>query len=136
VDGVTVISCSSQEVLGPVSRRGVLDQVLRRHLYSTTAINPYFHYNQLASTCFADTTLEAELFLHDNSSRLKRRKAKFSSAAELPPECRVMSLSSFPLTSCVAGDRDANSLVGYHYVAVGCSDALIRYASLCTLLQC
>lgn len=77
-----------------------------------------------------DTTLEAELFLHDGPSRLRRRRAKFSSAAELPPECRVMSLSSFPLTCCVADDRDAHSLVGYHYVAAGCSDALVRYASM------
>ena len=75
-----------------------------------------------------DTTLEAEMFLHDDSSRLRRRRAKFSSAAELPPECRVMSLSSLPLICCVAGDRDAQSLAGCHYVAAGCSDALIRYA--------
>ena len=67
--------------------------------------------------------LAGELFLHDCPSRLKRRRAKFSST-ELPPECRVMSLSSFPLTSCVTGDL--HSLVDHHYVAAGCSDALIR----------
>ena len=83
----------------------------------------------LASIWSEDTTLEAELFLHDNPSRLRRRRAKLSSATELPPECRVMSLSSFPLTCCVAGDRDEHSLVGCHYVAAGCSDALIRYAN-------
>ena len=76
-----------------------------------------------------DTTLEAEVFLHDDPSRLRRRRAKLSSAAELSPECRVMSLSSLPLICCVAGDRDAQSLAGYHYVAAGCSDALVRYAS-------
>ena len=76
-----------------------------------------------------NNTLEAELFLHDDPSRLRKHRAKLSGVAELSPECRVMSLSSFPLTHCVSGDRDALSLVGYHYVAAGCSDALIRYAS-------
>ena len=44
-----------------------------------------------------------------------------------------MSLSSFPLTTCVTGDRDVHSLVGYHYVAAACSDALIRYVYVCIM---
>ena len=31
----------------------------------------------------------------------------------------------------MVGDRDALSLVGYHYVAAGCSDAHTRYVSCC-----
>lgn len=73
-----------------------------------------------------DVTLEAELFLHNDLMRQRRRRPKLSDA-ELPPECRVMSLSSFPLTSFVAGGGDTHSYRGYHYVAAGCSDAVVRY---------
>lgn len=73
-----------------------------------------------------DITLDAELYLNDDPQRPRRHRCNKLSGAELPPECRVMSLSSFPLTSLVASDGDAHSLNGYHYVAAGCSDALIR----------
>ena len=73
-----------------------------------------------------DITLDAELYLHDDPQRPRRHRPDKLSSAELPPECRVMSLSSFPLTSLLASDGDTHSLNGYHYLAVGCSDALIR----------
>ena len=75
-----------------------------------------------------DVSLNAELFLHDVPSFSRRRKLK-SSNVELPPECRVMSLTAFPLATLLE-TGDALSLSCHHYVAVGCSDAVVRYVEL------
>ena len=75
-----------------------------------------------------DIALEAELYLHDDpqSSRPRSHRLNKLSSAERPPECRVMSLTSFTVANLVAGENGTNSLDGHHYVAAGCSDAVIR----------
>lgn len=67
--------------------------------------------------------LDAGLFLCDDAGRVRRKKkrGKFKPlGSEVLPECRVMALTSFPLSEVGC---DLQTL---HYVAAGCSDALIR----------
>ena len=69
-------------------------------------------------------SLDAELYLHEPVK--KKREVKFGPrGVEVPPECRVMSLTSFSLTEI---SQDA-SVLYYHYLAVGCSDTFLRYMS-------
>ena len=71
-------------------------------------------------------TLEAELSIHDEPAvdgrvKIKRKKKlKGPGAESLLPECRIMALTSLPLTQVLNLDS------GSHYVAVGCSDGIIR----------
>ena len=103
-------------------------------LESTNSVNIYTKDCLLLSATATqdrvDVTLDAELFLHDDSLKPRRHRRNKSPCDDLPPECRAMSLSSFPLTSAVVSDVDTHSLTGYHYVAVGCSDAMIRYVCI------
>ena len=69
--------------------------------------------------------LKTGLFLHEGKGKGRKQRAKFKPLnPDVPPECRVMSLTSFPL-NCVLGDQNVASRA-LHYVAAGCSDALIR----------
>lgn len=82
-------------------------------------------------------SLNAELFLHEdvNARRKQKQRAKFKPLnPEVLPECRIMSLTSFPLSVVsptstgmlsLRGDQIATPK-GLHYVAAGCSDAIIR----------
>lgn len=71
--------------------------------------------------------LESELSIHDDLDtdqrrKAKRRKRKKGPGAEsLVPECRIMTLTSLPLTQLMDGAD------GQHYVAAGCSDGIIRF---------
>ena len=63
--------------------------------------------------------LDKELYLHEPV----KKKIKFqSSGAEVAPECRVMSLTSFSLLEVFRQSDVCHS----HYVAAGCSDGVIR----------
>ena len=69
--------------------------------------------------------LDSELFLHGDIKDKKRKKqmAKFKPLSpDIPPECRIIGLTSFPLSHVFQG---ALSL-SLHYVACGCSDSVIR----------
>lgn len=72
-------------------------------------------------------SLEAELSLIHTVSK-KPKKAKFSYDSDALPECRIMSLTSFPLSSTVSSSFEA--ALDCHYIAAGCSDGLIRYRLL------
>lgn len=69
--------------------------------------------------------LETGLFLCDNKKR-KKRSYKRPFGSDVLPECRVMALTSFPLHKVYSCSSEANQLCPLHYVAAGCSDALIR----------
>lgn len=72
-----------------------------------------------------EVSLDSELFLHGDIKDKKRKKqmARFRPLGpEVPPECRIMGLTSFPLSDVFQGD----SFLSLHYVAGGCSDAVIR----------
>ena len=79
-----------------------------------------------------DVTLEAELYLHRDSLKPGRGKGKAKHkglTSELPPECRVMALVSFPLSELCISDMERGicpHASALHYVAAGCSDAVIR----------
>lgn len=69
--------------------------------------------------------LKTGLFLHEGKDKTRKQRAKFKPLnPDVPPECRVVSLASFPLNSVL----ECPSVVsqGLHYVAAGCSDAKIR----------
>ena len=69
--------------------------------------------------------MEAELSIHHDHSKPARRKKKPSPGADsLLPECRVMTLVSFPLSEVTEENTPE------HYVAAGCSDGAIRYSTL------
>jgi WD40 repeat protein len=73
-----------------------------------------------------EVTLEAELSIHNDAGchkgmKLRRKKPKGPGAKSLLPECRIMALTSLPLSQ-VVDDEDA----GRHYVAAGCSDGIVR----------
>ena len=72
-----------------------------------------------------DVTLKAELYLHDGSSRLRKRQPK-KKLAETPPECRIMSLTSFPLSELYAPSGRYSFVSSHHFIAAGCSDGMIR----------
>ena len=78
-----------------------------------------------------EVTLEAELSIHDDAvsrkKTKKRRRPKGPGAESLLPECRIMALTSLPLTQVV--DEDSGR---QHYVAAGCSDGPIRCVCVCT----
>lgn len=66
-------------------------------------------------------TLEAEFSIHqDRSKKKKRKQPKRPGAETLFPECRIMTLTSLPLSRII--DED----IGRHYVAAGCSDGIVR----------
>ena len=72
-----------------------------------------------------EVTLEAEMSIHDDPDvrrrgKIRRKKPKGPGAKSLLPECRIMALTSLPLAQVL--DED----LGRHYVAVGCSDGIIR----------
>ena len=69
-----------------------------------------------------EVILEAEMSIHDDPDvrRRGRKKPKGPGAQSLLPECRIMALTSLPLAQVL--DED----LGRHYVAVGCSDGIIR----------
>lgn len=74
-----------------------------------------------------DVTLKAELFLHNSSSRPRKRKRKRKpDEREAPPECRVMSLTSFPLSKLYMSSERQSFIDSHHYVGAGCSDGMIR----------
>ncbi len=63
--------------------------------------------------------MDREIYLHDPV----KRKVKFEPrGTDVAPECRVMSLASFPLAEVLPGCDSDHS----HYVAAGCSDAIVR----------
>ena len=73
----------------------------------------------------SEATLEAELSVHEDPSRHGRRKRRKKKpirpgAGSLIPECRIMALTSLPLSLVV--EEDTHN----HYVAAGCSDGVIR----------
>ena len=72
----------------------------------------------------SEATLEAELSVHEDPSRYSRRKRRKKpvrpGAESLIPECRIMALTSLPLSLVV--EEDTHN----HYVAAGCSDGVIR----------
>lgn len=72
-----------------------------------------------------DVTLKAELYLHDGSSRLRKRQPK-KKLAEAPPECRIMSLTSFPLSELYTPSERYSFVSSHHFIAAGCSDGMIR----------
>lgn len=76
-----------------------------------------------------EVCLDTGLFLCDDVQEKKRKKrSKFKPlGADVLPECRVMALSSFPLHEMYSGSSQADLVHTLHYVAAGCSDALIRY---------
>ena len=71
--------------------------------------------------------LEAELSIHDDMDSHQKRKGKRRrrgrgpGAESLVPESRIMALTSLPLSPVVDGAP------GWHYVAAGCSDGIIRF---------
>ncbi len=79
-----------------------------------------------------EASLAAELFLNETfdskMTRRKRQRSKFEPRdSSVPPECRIMSLTSFPLSEVFPAPQDGQcNLHGCHYVALGCSDAIIR----------
>ena len=70
----------------------------------------------------------SELFLHETTIKRKKQKVKFEPRdPETPPECRVMCLTSFPLNEMFPGIVfEEDKVCDCHYVAAGCSDAVIR----------
>ena len=73
-----------------------------------------------------DVTLKTELYLHDGSSRLRKRQPKKKLIAEAPPECRIMSLTSFPLSELYNPSERYRFVSSHHFIAAGCSDGIIR----------
>lgn len=80
----------------------------------------------------AEVSLDAELSLHEDTNAKKWKRGKFKRLdPDVLPECRVMSLTCFPLSE-VYPDHDPNHreqddwVLGRHYLAIGCSDAVIR----------
>ena len=71
--------------------------------------------------------LEAELSIHDDMDSHQKRKGKRRrrgrgpGAESLVPESRIMALTSLLLSPVVDGAP------GWHYVAAGCSDGIIRF---------
>ena len=75
--------------------------------------------------------LKTGLFLHEERHKHRKQRVKFKPLdPEVPPECRVMSLTSFPLASVLAcqekEEGQAATSQTLHYVAAGCSDAAVR----------
>lgn len=71
-----------------------------------------------------DVSLEAELFVHEDLNRPKRKKKlKDPTAEEVVPECRIMAVCALPL-SAVCDSKESTTL---YYIATGCSDGVIRY---------
>ena len=70
-------------------------------------------------------TLLGERFLHDMTEKQKRKHQRKTPLVPTPPECRVMSLTSFPLlfekSPVVPSWMNA-----VYCVIVGCSDSIIR----------
>lgn len=70
-----------------------------------------------------EASLDGELYLH----KPVKKKVKFEPrGVEVPPECRIMSLTSFSLTEVFTVCQQAD-VVHCHHVAAGCSDAVTRY---------
>ena len=78
--------------------------------------------------------LQSDLFLHEpqsssgpqahhHHSRWRRRRRGVAFKAD--PECRVMSLTTFPLAGAFSPCH-GDLLRGKHYLAVACSDGIIR----------
>ncbi len=74
----------------------------------------------------ADVTLEAELYVHEHTTKLRRKTTKAPAAERATPECRIMALCTFPLSAVYTASRESTAL---YYIAVGCSDGLIRYVA-------
>ncbi len=75
-----------------------------------------------------EVCLEAGMFLNEDVTVKKKKRAKFKPlSSDVLPECRVMALTSFPLSVVYSAGLQLQKL---HYVATGCSDALIRYVEL------
>ena len=85
-----------------------------------------------------EASLGAELHLHGKQGAARRRhKASQQPATGFPPECRVMSLAAAPLSDLTPSSSSSSSSSFpssssgcLHYLAVGCSDGIVRSVCL------
>lgn len=83
-----------------------------------------------------EVCLDAGLYLCDDAQiRRRKKRSKFKPlGSEVLPECRVMALTSFPVHEVYSCSSLPNLGHTYHYVAAGCSDALIRYGRVNSIM--
>ena len=76
----------------------------------------------------ASPLLLSDMFLHEPQTHhhTRGRWRRKNVAFKADPECRVMSLTTFPLPALYGPSGHQNLLTGKHYLAVGCSDGIIR----------
>ena len=81
----------------------------------------------------ASPLLLSDMFLHEPQTHhhTRGRWRRKNVAFKADPECRVMSLTTFPLPALYGPSGHQNLLTGKHYLAVGCSDGIIRQYVYC-----
>ena len=75
-------------------------------------------------------SLLTEQYLHEMTEKQKRKLQRKTPLVPTPPECRVMSLTTFPLL--FASNLVPPSWINPMFcVIAGCSDSVIRYYTWC-----
>jgi len=101
------------------------------HLEQVQLVNNLWFYYWWLVVAGPVLSLLKEQYLHEMTEKQKRKLQKKTPLVPTPPECRVMSLTTFPLLF-------ANNLITPSWInatfciIAGCSDSIIRYRMKCT----